>query len=82
MNTYLEEIDLRLDRIERALSIHDGQEQFIDLDKLCDILGIAKRTYYQNHSQYNFTKYKFGRKLRFNRAEVIAWMNEKITSTT
>lgn len=82
MNILLEEIGQRLERIERALSIHDGQEKYIDLDNLCKLMGIAKRTYYQNHADYNFTKYKFGRKLRFDREQVIAWMNKKISSTT
>ena len=81
MHLIIEEINKRLYRIEEALSIHEGQEKYIDLDKLCNLLGIAKRTYYQNQDKYNFHKYKFGRRLRFDREEVIAWMNEKIMST-
>ena len=77
MNILLDEINQRLERIERSLSIHDGQEKYINLDRMCEILGIAKRTYYQNRYNFNFTAYKFGRKLRFDRAEVIAWMNKK-----
>ncbi len=81
MNTTFEQqIDQRLDRIEQALSIHNGQDKYLDLEGVCALLGIAKRTYYQNNQDYNFRKYKFGRSLRFDRAEVIAWMNEKINS--
>ncbi len=82
MQVQFEMISERLNRIEQALLIKKQSQKYIDLDELCNILGIAKRTYYQNHSQYNFNKYKFGRKLRFDRAEVVAWMNSHILSAS
>ncbi len=82
MQVQYEIISERLDRIEQALLIKNKEQKYIDLDELCNILGIAKRTYYQNQSHYNFNKYKFGRKLRFVRAEIVAWMNSHIIPAT
>ncbi len=79
MNTIeFEEISQRLDGIEQSLNLFNRQHQFIDLDELCKILGIAKRTYYQTPEKFKFNKFRFGRKLRFDRVEVITWMNASI----
>ena len=81
MKSELSEINHRLERIEQSLKMRDEEDKFIDLERLCILMGIAKRTYYQNHEDYKFRKYKFGKRLQFDRVEVINWMNNEIAAT-
>lgn len=77
MQKEFELISQRLDKIEQALSL-SRKDELVTPDEFCRITGMSKNTFYQTRKTLPITPYYFGRKLRFKRADVVAWLNNTI----
>lgn len=78
MQEEIQIISERLSKIEQALSLKK-QDEFITSDEFCYMTGMSKNTFYQTRKKLSITPYYFGRKLRFKRKDVIAWINNTIS---
>jgi len=86
MNNPFEEIEERLDRIEKMLEPLTRQQPTIepsdkiDLHEAIKITGLSKSSIYKLSFLNNIPVKKFGRRLIFSRQELLAWI-EKNTHT-
>lgn len=70
------EINHRLERIEEALHLRN-QEEVIDIEEVCKITGLKKPTIYALRQQQKIPHFYFGRLLRFKRAAIIHWLENR-----
>lgn len=77
MQTELEKIAERLNKIENALSIQESNT-LVDIDWVRKETGLAKNTIYKYIKEKSIPVYRFGRLLRFKRVEVQQWMQSRI----
>src|ERR1035437_9283884 len=71
----------KLDRIEQLLQkqaapAKEQQEQILNVDKACRLLNLAKPTVYGLVSQRKLPHMKQGKKLYFNRQELLEWIQK------
>ncbi len=72
----------QLDRIERKLevvsSLQDQKEpdEFIGVEETARLLGVVKATMYNKVSARKIPTYKYGRKLKFKRSEVLGLLHD------
>lgn len=74
MNTSLQTIDGRLDRIERLTLI--GAKSVLDIDEASLLTGFSKGHIYRLTSERHIPHYKKNRKLYFKKSELEAWLLE------
>jgi excisionase family DNA binding protein len=56
--------------------IPEEQNEFLNISEASDFLKMAKQTLYGLTSKRNIPFIKKGKKVYFNKSEVIAWLNE------
>jgi len=74
----------QMNRIE-ALLISQQPAQLADImsiDEVAALLGLAKGTIFQKVYKAEIPHFKQGRKLRFSRADIEAWIRETKVSTS
>jgi len=77
----IQRIQEQLDRIERKLEaisspeVQKEQDEFIGVEEAARLLGVVKATMYNKVSARQIPAYKYGRKLRFRRSEVLELLN-------
>jgi excisionase family DNA binding protein len=54
----------------------DQQNEFLDISEAADFLKMAKQTLYGLTSHRQIPFIKKGKKVYFNKGEIIAWLNE------
>ena len=56
----------------------EKEEEYIDVDEVCQLTGWKRNTVYQYHRNKHLPSYKFGGVLRFKRSEILKWMENMI----
>lgn len=62
---------------DSALKIEASEPDLIDIEQLSFYTSISKRTIFRLLSDSRFPKIKIGRRLLFNRAKVIGYLEER-----